>query len=98
VLAFILEILPIPGQKYVTRFLDKFTRYVHHGYMRYLKRRRGEGSGNYGSVVLLANLSILHRLWWFVTNWPTVRKPPLEDHFKDAYCEKLRAYAKDRLC
>ncbi len=97
VLAFIASILPIPGQKYVTRFLDKFTRYVHHGDMRYLRRRRGEGSGNYSPVVLLANPSMLHRLWWFITSWPTARKSPLEDHYKDAYCEKLRAYARDRL-
>jgi hypothetical protein len=96
-LAFIVSLVPILGQKYVNRLLEKFTRYVHHGDMRYLKRRRGEGSGNYGPIVLLANSNMLHQLWWFVTSWPLARKSPLEDHYKDAYCEKLREYAKDRL-
>jgi hypothetical protein len=97
VLAFISSILPIPGQKYLTRFLEKFTRYVHHGDMRYLKRRSGEASGSYGPVTLLSNPNMLHRLWWFATSWPTARKSPLEDHYKDAYCEKLREYASQRL-
>jgi hypothetical protein len=96
-LAFIVSLVPIPGQKYVTRLLERFTRYVHHGDMRYLKRRSGEGNGSYGPVTLLSNPNMLHRAWWFVTSWPTARKSPLEDHFKDAYCEKLRAYARQRL-
>ena len=93
VLSIIVSVVPIPYQKWISKFLEKFIGYVHHGDMRYLTRTKNERSDNYEDVKLLANPNMVYRaIWWIKGVW---RKPgsQIDDHSIDTYCKKLKSYA-----
>ena len=97
VLSIVVSFTPIPYQKWISKVLEKFTGYVHHGDMRYLTRTKKERSYSYEDVNLLANPNMVYRtIWWFRGIW---RKPgsPIDDHSIDTYCKKLKAYALGRI-
>ena len=97
VLSAIVSVAPIPYQKWIVKFLEKFTGYVHHEDMRYLTRTKNERTNGYHDVRLLANPNMIFRaFWWFKGVW---RKPrsPIDDHSIDTYCKKLKVYALTRL-
>jgi len=95
-LMFLVTILPLPGSSWISKFLEKFAGYVHHGDMRYLTRTRGEGSLDYSGVQLLANPGIIHRTWWYVRGMLRDFRSPVTDHTKHTYCRKLEQYARRR--
>ena len=97
VLSTIVSVTPIPYQKWISKGLEKFAGYVHHGDMRYLTRTKKERSYRYEDVKLLSNPNMVYRaMWWFRGIW---RKPwsPINDHSIDIYCKKLKAYALQRI-
>ena len=96
ILQFIVAVLPIPGQSFLTRLLDKFTGYAHHGDMRYLRRSKRASGGGFDRVQLLSNSNMLHRLRWFVSGFIQNPKSPIEDHSIETYSEKLKQYALQR--
>lgn len=93
VLLLLVSVLPIPGQKFITRLLDKFTGYVHHGDMRFLKRAKKIGDDDFEKVTMVSNPNMLHRLKWFITGFARNPKSPVEDHSIATYCRKLRQVA-----
>ena len=97
ILSFFVSVAPIPYQKWIGKFLEKFIGYVHHGDMRYLTRTKDERSERYEDVKLLANPNMIHRaVWWVKGVW---RKPtsPIDDHNINIYCKKLKVYALGRI-
>ena len=92
ILSFVISLIPIPGQKFIIRQLEKMANYVHHGDMRYLKRAKPGADGKYGVVVMESNPNMLHRLVWFFQGLLKNFKSPIEDHSIDTYRAKLVAW------
>lgn len=91
-----LTLSPIPWKAPLQRLLTKFTGYVHHGDLRYLRRANRNGQGQFENVQLLQNPNMVHRLWWYIKGFLKNRKSPINDHAILLYAEKLKQRALER--
>ena len=96
VLRFALALIPIPYKGLIDKILEKYTGYVHHGDMRYLRRATERPGGMFDEIKLLSNPNMVHRFGWFIKGWFKDPKSPLNDHKIAQYKGKLKQRALDR--
>ncbi len=98
ILMYVIQVLNVPFAGLLKGLLRNIEKYVHHGDMRFLRRSKPP---KYEGLEVRSNPSVIYRFFWY---WPALLasskgpfKAPIGDHSIDLYCDKLAAYAKQRI-
>lgn len=98
ILMYVIQILNVPFAGLLKGLLRNIEKYVHHGDMRFLRRSKPP---KYKGLEVRSNPSVIYRFFWY---WPALFanskgpfKAPIGDHSIDLYCDKLAAYATQRI-
>jgi len=93
IVIFVLRILNVPAFGILKRFIGKFTKYVHHGDMRFLRRTKNQ---NHSDLQVVSNPDVVYRFIWYGRGLWASWRSPIDNHDINVYCEKLAVYAKSR--